>query len=59
MHAITSLLYMFQCSMNANREYIYISEKAPIYMLPRMQQSTKMQQTFGYRHTRKTSGLSL
>ena len=50
---------MFQCSMNANREYIYISEKAPIYMLPRMQQSTKMQQTFGYRHTRKTSGLSL
>ena len=33
MRTKTSLLYMFQRTMQANRKYIYASEKAPIYML--------------------------
>ena len=33
MHAIASLLYMFQWFMQANRKYIYVSKKASINML--------------------------
>ena len=34
MHAVTSLLYMFQWSMQVNK-LIYGSEKSPIYMHPK------------------------
>ena len=39
MHSITSLLYMFQWSMQAKKNYTYVSEKSPIYIFSRSKTS--------------------
>ena len=57
-HATTSLLYIFQQSMQANRNINLWQEKALIYRLSRSK-APKTQQICHYRHTRKTSELFL